>query len=171
LFLHQVPCSKRHILASKDGRNNIFFEASLTASIIALFLYTLLTKTLEKLPHIKNARPPLVHSDIPRVLELSVQVFSDDELFRWLYHHQDKNPNDLRRIQLIRLRTRLVQQGGQAYVTKTELGDELYDEKPQAVGFGFFIRNDNDDGRRDGERRAGSIWWKGSSLAGTNGTR
>jgi hypothetical protein len=40
---------------------------------------------------------PLVRSDIPRVLEISLQVFSGDELFRWLYPLQNKYANDLRR--------------------------------------------------------------------------
>jgi ribosomal protein S18 acetylase RimI-like enzyme len=96
---------------------------------------------------------PLLHADLPRVLDILGTCFSDDALFHWLYPHQGKYPNDLRRFQLIRLRVRLVQQGGQAYVAETEPGCACSgcdgEEGKRIVGFGFFIRvGDDEAGRR-----------------------
>lgn len=96
---------------------------------------------------------PILREDLSRVLDICVACFSDDELFRWLYPHQDKFPNDLRRFQLIRLRARLVQQGGQGYVAESEPGCKCSgcggEEKRTILGFGFFIRLGNDEaGRR-----------------------
>lgn len=70
-----------------------------------------------------------------------------------MYPHQDKYPNDLRRFQLVRLRTRLVQRGGQGYVAETEAGCACTgcagEEGGRIVGFGFFIREGSDEaGRR-----------------------
>jgi len=95
---------------------------------------------------------PLIRSDIPRVLEISGACFSSDELFRWMYPHQDRYPNDLRRYQLVRLRTRLVQQGGQGYVAETEAGCGCKgcsgEDGGRIVGFGFFIREGRDEAAR-----------------------
>ena len=91
----------------------------------------------------------MVRSDISRVVDICNACFSEDELFRWLYPHQDKYPNDLRRFQLIRLRTRFVQQGSQGYVAETEPGCACKGCNGEAVarivGFGFFIREGNDE--------------------------
>ena len=96
---------------------------------------------------------PLLRADLPRVLEICVACFSDDDLFRWMYPHQEKYANDLRRFQLILLRARLVQQGGQGYVAETEPGCACSgcdgEERKRIVGFGFSSRAGHDEaGRR-----------------------
>lgn len=87
---------------------------------------------------------PLIRSDIPAVAEITNQTFSKDELFTWLYPHQSHFPDDLRRFQLIRLRTRLVEQGSHGFVAESEEGDAEWTGKPEVLGFAFYIRNGDD---------------------------
>ena len=98
--------------------------------------------------HAKMHVRPLIRSDIPAVAEITNQTFSKDELFAWLYPHQDRFPDDLRRFQLIRLRTRLVERGSNGFVAESEEGDAEWTGKPEVLGFAFYIRNGNDAGAK-----------------------
>jgi hypothetical protein len=84
---------------------------------------------------------PLIRSNIPAVAEITNQTFSKYELLTWLYLHQDRFPDDLRRFQLIRLRTRLVERGSHGFVAESEEGDAAWAGKPEVLGFAFYIRN------------------------------
>lgn len=88
---------------------------------------------------------PLSRPDLPAVSQITHRAFSHDELFTWLYPHQDKYPDDLRRYQLIRLRTRLVQKGSHGFVAESEEGDAEWSGKPEILGFAFYIRGGRDE--------------------------
>ena len=98
--------------------------------------------------HAKMHVRPLIRSDIPAVAEITNQIFSKDKLFTWLYPHQDRFPDDLRRFQMIRLRTRLVERGSHGFVAESEEGDAEWTGKPEVLGFAFYIRNGNDAGAK-----------------------
>ncbi|KAF2489869.1 acyl-CoA N-acyltransferase [Lophium mytilinum] len=88
---------------------------------------------------------PLLREDLPAVAPIVHDTFSNDELFTWLYPHQEKYPNDLRRFQLIRLRSRLVQLGSHGFVAESEAGDAEWNGAPEILGFAFYIREGNDE--------------------------
>ncbi|KAF2806276.1 acyl-CoA N-acyltransferase [Mytilinidion resinicola] len=88
---------------------------------------------------------PLIRADLSSVAPIVHDTFSGDELFTWLYPHQEKYPNDLRRFQLIRLRSRLVQLGSHGFVAESEPGDAEWNGAPEILGFAFYIREGSDE--------------------------
>ncbi|KAF2466150.1 acyl-CoA N-acyltransferase [Lindgomyces ingoldianus] len=87
----------------------------------------------------------LTREDVPEVLAITQQSFVDDELFGWLYPRRNQYPNDLRRYQLIRLRTRLVSVGSYGFVAVTDETDPGWQGKPEIIGYAFFVREGTDE--------------------------
>src|SRR5690348_12108476 len=88
---------------------------------------------------------PITRDDLPRVCAIAFQAFKQDELLTWLYPNQDKYPDDLRRFQVLRLRSRLVSSGQLGFVVATEEGDAGWSGKEEVVGFAFFLRCGGDE--------------------------
>ncbi|ORY03221.1 hypothetical protein BCR34DRAFT_605305 [Clohesyomyces aquaticus] len=87
---------------------------------------------------------PMTREDLPEALAITNQAFSHDELFSWIYPRNDEYPDDLRRWQMIRLRTRLVTAGEHAFVAVADKTDPFWSGKPVIVGYAFFARNGKD---------------------------
>lgn len=88
---------------------------------------------------------PLTREDLPAVAWMTNQTFAKDELYKWLYPHQDLYPDDLRRFQVIRLRTRLVDKGSHGFVMVTEQSDSDWTGRPEVMGFAFYVRSGDDE--------------------------
>lgn len=97
----------------------------------------------------------LTRDDLPAVAAITRSSFAKDELFAWLWPKQDQYPDDIRRYQLIRLRTRLVSKGQHGFVMVTEESDADWTGKTEVVGYAFFERSGDDDAART---------WQGDSL-------
>ncbi|KAF2678506.1 acyl-CoA N-acyltransferase [Lentithecium fluviatile CBS 122367] len=91
---------------------------------------------------------PITREDLPRIGAITSQTFENDELFAWLYPNKDKHPDDLRRYQMIRLRSRIVGVGQLGFVTVTEEGDTGWKGKPEITGYAFFVRCGDDEGAK-----------------------
>ncbi|KAF2190005.1 acyl-CoA N-acyltransferase [Zopfia rhizophila CBS 207.26] len=83
--------------------------------------------------------------DITAAGSITFQTFASDELFAWLYPRMHIYPDDARRWQLIRLRSRLVGVGSRGFVAVTEEGDLDWHGAPEVVGYAFYVREGNDE--------------------------
>ena len=90
----------------------------------------------------------LTRDDLPRVNSIVNETFSKDELMRWLYPRMDEYPDDVRRYQVIRLRTRMVELGSRGFVAVTEEGDAMWSGSSEILGFAFYIREGEDEAAR-----------------------
>ncbi|KAK7192007.1 GNAT family protein [Paraphaeosphaeria sporulosa] len=83
--------------------------------------------------------------DLPEIFEITHRALEKDEFFGWLNPGREKYPGDLRRNQIIRLRSRLVGLGQYGYVAVTEEGDQDWSGKPEVAGFVFLHRSAGDE--------------------------
>lgn len=91
---------------------------------------------------------PITRDDIPSVSAITFQSFRNDEAHRWLYPNLNKYPDDLRRFQIIRLRTRLVGVGQLGFVVVTEEGDAEWNGKQEVMGYAYLLRCGEDEGAK-----------------------
>lgn len=84
---------------------------------------------------------PVSRSDITTIAEIGNATFADDALNNWLYPGKKQYPDDSRRWQILRLRSRLVEPGSYGLVCETESGDDVWNETAgsQIIGYIFFI--------------------------------
>ncbi|PSN65915.1 acyl-CoA N-acyltransferase [Corynespora cassiicola Philippines] len=92
----------------------------------------------------------MTREDLPQVAEITHAVFLQDDHYRYMYPRQEQYPEDMRRYQLIRLRTRLVTAGSHAFVAVNDKG--------KVTGYAFFERSGNDEKAK--ERMRDSWGWK-----------
>ncbi|PVH99442.1 acyl-CoA N-acyltransferase [Periconia macrospinosa] len=90
---------------------------------------------------------PLTRADLPSIAQISYQAFKDDELNAYLFPKQHEYPGDLRKFQLLRLRTRFVTQGmhGWVVVTDEKDGEGMWKGKEEVVGFASLLRLGDDE--------------------------
>ncbi|CAI6341189.1 unnamed protein product [Periconia digitata] len=81
----------------------------------------------------------ITHKDLGPITNINEGAFKDDELNAFFYPGKDKYPGDLRRYQILRLRTRFVTKGMHGVVVETE-GD-----KPEIAGYAMNLRLGDDE--------------------------
>ncbi|KAF2260146.1 acyl-CoA N-acyltransferase [Lojkania enalia] len=87
---------------------------------------------------------PITREDLPQAVAISNSIFRNDELFAWLFPRQHVYPDDLRRFQFLRFRTRLMMVGCHGFVMVTEESDPYWTGKEEVVGYAFFERTGDD---------------------------
>lgn len=98
---------------------------------------------------------PITRDDVTQVGAITFASFRNDEALRWLYPRLDQYPDDLRRYQIKRLRSRLVGLGQLGFVAVTEEGDLDWNGKSEVVGYAFIVRVGDDEAAKK---------WKDNSL-------
>jgi len=83
---------------------------------------------------------PITSTDIPAVMDIGSEAFRNDVLFTWLFPNGAQNPNDLRRYNLQRIRSRLVQVGLHGLVAEADEKDDKWCGKSELVGYAFWLR-------------------------------
>jgi hypothetical protein len=90
----------------------------------------------------------LTRGDLPKVKEITFQTFKNDEMYTYLHPNLNQYPDDLRRIMMIRLRTRIVGVGQIGLVAVTDEGDNSWTGRPEIAGYAYLIRLGNDEGAK-----------------------
>jgi len=91
---------------------------------------------------------PLIRGDLPDVKEITFQTFKNDEMYTYLQPNFNKYPDDVRRVMMIRLRTRAVGVGQIGLVAVTDEGDSSWTGRPEIAGYAFITRLGNDEGAK-----------------------
>ncbi|KAF2252298.1 acyl-CoA N-acyltransferase [Trematosphaeria pertusa] len=89
---------------------------------------------------------PVTRDDIPAIAAIGNRSFQNDELHVWLYPHRHTYPDDLRRYQVLRIRSRAVGIRQLGFVVVTEEGDANWSGAEEVVGFAYYYRYGDDEG-------------------------
>ncbi|KAJ9648699.1 hypothetical protein H2199_000612 [Coniosporium tulheliwenetii] len=84
---------------------------------------------------------PMLRSDLGNVADVGVQVFHNDNLFRFIYPQLDEHPEDFRRSYLLRMRERFAMPGSYSILAETEEGDQEWRGKTEIAGYAFWERD------------------------------
>lgn len=88
---------------------------------------------------------PMIREDLPGIFAITSETFRNDEMFAWLHPHQDKYPEDLRRVQHIILKNRFVSAGQHGFVAVTEESDADWSGTSEIAGYAFYLRAGDDE--------------------------
>lgn len=86
----------------------------------------------------------MLRSDLGSVADVGVQVFHNDNLFRFIYPGLDEHSEDFRRSYLLRLRERFATPGSYSILAETEERDQEWSGKAEIAGYAFWERDGGD---------------------------